>query len=474
MIRVTQAADVEDDHHPESSVRPAWRREGSTPDVFLAVLWTGVLALGLFSGGGIDLYVEATLAVGVAVATWVIGARRFPTLLTAFQIGFVVIIALEGVLSGPDLTDRYGAERFHLVAGYLVSGLAVLSLAHALVYRAHDRSPTANSNQTVGIQVGRSAFAIVVLSVLYLAGIWPRLSARVTTGRLGTFEPWLAGTPLEPLITGMIGAAGMVLPATIAYHTVRIRRGSVRVAVLLASPVFAAQFAIGTRYPLLFSAAGMFVVIVAGRQVRPALLVRVLAVGSIVFIVSASMTQFRAVGLGNAGSDGFAISAERIAQGDRVVSNMIEISEWFDREGYTNGTSSLSVLLFFIPRTVWPEKPLALGYWFPRRYGSEGFSEGHSIAYSFGGDPYADGGYGGGLIGIAGLGVGIALLDRWVSRKLANPEGPWIIVAATAYGACFFAARSVDTAFIATCLVFVLGTVYVRSCSAAVTTPPAP
>lgn len=444
---------------PPRAQRLLQREPLTSLDAVNLAIWASVLAVALLPSGGRDLFVLASAATAASVLLVVVGQRRFPPLITAFQVGFVVVIAVEGIFQADTLASEYGDESFSLAARYVVAALALVVIGHGAVYRVVSDDEDAPARWSA--DAGRTVTAIVLLAVAYLVGIWPRLTARVTSGRVGTFEPWLAGTALEPLVSGLVNAAGMLLPAMITYYVVRLRGGRFGRAVVLAAPVLAVQFAIGTRFPLLFAVTGMVVVGYAGRHLRPSVVLRALAVAVTLFILSASMTQFRSTGLGNVESADLSISVERIADGERTVRNLIEITEWFDATGYEGGSSSLTVAAFFVPRVLWPDKPEAMGYWFPRRYGEGGFSAGHSIAYSFAGDPYADFGFGGGLLAIVVLGFGLGLLDRWTSGRLARPSEPALVIVGPLYGAAFFAARSVDTAFIATCGLFALGGLFV-------------
>lgn len=439
-------------------------------DAVIAVIWVAVLFMALLPGGGRDLFVVATLATALTCVLW-ISDQRFPTLLLAFQLGFVTIVGVEGILNGDELIETHGVQPFARVARYVVAALAVFSLAHIAVFRGVVR-PGASAPGTADGRpdgelsartVRRTRHSIFALFALYAVGIWPRFTGRVSSGRLGAFTPWFNGTALEPLVSGMVNATGMVLPPLITFHIVRQLKGRPVVAVLGSLPVLAIQFAIGTRFPLLFSTSGIVVVLFAGRAIRPAAVIRGVVVAGLVFTVSAVMTQFRSVGLETASSSGLSISGDRIKEGEKTIENMIDIADWYDHNPGTGGATTLTATYFWVPRTFWPGKPEAMGYWFPRRYGdTESFSSGHSIAYSFAGDSYADFGFGGGLLVVAGLGVIMGLIDRWVARIVTRTTDIRLVIAAPLFGAAFFAARSIDTAAIASVWVLLLGSLIVR------------
>src|SRR5438045_6884759 len=105
------------------------------------------------------------------------------------------------------------------------------------------------------------------------------------------------------------------------------------------------------------------------------------------------------------------------------------------------GASTLAILLFWIPRALWPDKPTLMGYWFPRIASSRGFSAGHSIGLTFAADSYADFGFIGGILFCAIIGLTFGFVDRKAMRLAATPGTPYLVAVAPMYGAAVFAIR---------------------------------
>ena len=88
-----------------------------------------------------------------------------------------------------------------------------------------------------------------------------------------------------------------------------------------------------------------------------------------------------------------------------------------------DGESSGAVLVFWVPRAIWPDKPTMMGYWLPRAFYYDGyFAEGFSAAQGFCGNAYMDFGFWGAVLFWFVSGLGLGLLERWVASICASPR----------------------------------------------------
>jgi hypothetical protein len=116
------------------------------------------------------------------------------------------------------------------------------------------------------------------------------------------------------------------------------------------------------------------------------------------------------------------------------------------------GLSSSTLLMFWVPRAVWPSKPTFLGYWFIREYAPRGtVGSGHSVSFTFAGDAFADFGFWGGILFWAMMGYPIVLIERWAAVNIQKRDD-WSarLSAAFLYPAAFFSVRSLNTAALIT------------------------
>lgn len=108
----------------------------------------------------------------------------------------------------------------------------------------------------------------------------------------------------------------------------------------------------------------------------------------------------------------------------------------------------LFLLVWWIPRTIWPEKPTMGEYWFIRKYTSEkDFGKGHSVSGSFIMPAILDFGPIGAIIFSLFYGMGIAFLERFSERFRTQLTMPSTIVSLLFFGVAFMV-RSLQTSLI--------------------------
>jgi len=130
-----------------------------------------------------------------------------------------------------------------------------------------------------------------------------------------------------------------------------------------------------------------------------------------------------------------------------VIAANAKLVDYFETHDHMMGLSNSFILYFWVPRSVWPDKPQMLGYWFIRNYeDADIYDSGHSVSFSFAGDAYADFGFTGGLLFSLFLGFLLARFDQWVKNKLADPTQYPLVLATLSYSFVFFFVRSPQTA----------------------------
>nr|MDQ3397171.1 hypothetical protein [Deinococcota bacterium] len=254
---------------------------------------------------------------------------------------------------------------------------------------------------------------------------------------------------------------GIMLPALMAYYLIWVRRlhvafgptrlhlGPIPLAVMLSLPIFATQVLTGVRYPLLLAAMGLFVVIYARRPLTLKTLRQLSLVGLLLLSVMVFMYQLRVYGVDSFEVETLTESLDfrGVVPSENVVAMMSRMADYFPYYGYQHGLEHRTILLFWIPRAVWPEKPTQLGYWFIRAYGITGFGAYHTTASSFADLAYADFGFAVGIALMLLLGMGLGLAERWTARIISLQGNPYIVMVAVLYGLTFFAVRQLSTVY---------------------------
>ncbi|KQC34068.1 hypothetical protein AAU57_12550 [Nonlabens sp. YIK11] len=126
-----------------------------------------------------------------------------------------------------------------------------------------------------------------------------------------------------------------------------------------------------------------------------------------------------------------------------LIRNTAMITDYLSKNEVTYGKSIGFIFVFWIPRSLWPDKPVMLDNWLVNKYFN--VSEGYSSASSFAGELYMDFGFEFALLALLILGVFLFKLEDWI---LLNHHTSFqnYIFSGFLMGWLFFATRSILTA----------------------------
>ncbi|WP_299006400.1 O-antigen polysaccharide polymerase Wzy [uncultured Tenacibaculum sp.] len=125
-----------------------------------------------------------------------------------------------------------------------------------------------------------------------------------------------------------------------------------------------------------------------------------------------------------------------------LISNAAMITKYTTENDYTYGKSTSFLTIFWIPRDIWPNKPVQLDSWLIRKYMN--VSEGFSSASSYGGEIYIDFGYSIGCILLLILGYNLSRIQNWIHNNYKT-DLKKLILSGFLYGWIFFGTRSIMT-----------------------------
>lgn len=317
-------------------------------------------------------------------------AKRKIELIHIWNVAFCFIILSE-VFS--DLFT-FNAQR--------LDALKYLIIANNFIFLGYISKLHTKSNRSFKIGNRHKAtkltpIALVLCTLLFIRFKIDSALQAITGGRIGSNSE---GEETF-IIASIIDSLGFLLPALIAYYILILKNKSIGFATLLASPVFIIQFLIGTRFPLLFSVLGFFIVVLSKYPVQKVtfkkVIILVLAMSLLLF-GSEAMKSFRSEGFGNTKEVVIINTQESIIPHETILNfgspeGVLDMTslmfKHFKYNPHLYGQSSSFLLYFYVPRSLWENKPTMLGYWFIRKYRS-GFSSGHSASFGFTGDLYAD------------------------------------------------------------------------------------
>ncbi|MFC4633313.1 O-antigen polymerase [Dokdonia ponticola] len=258
------------------------------------------------------------------------------------------------------------------------------------------------------------------------------------------------GTNDSFILGSIINALGYVLPAIIAYYYIILKEESFRKAFILSAPIFLILFMNGTRFPLLFAVLG-FVLVAQSKNNKKEKSNSLFFIGSVVialFLLTTVMKHIRSSTTRDtdivfvesySSFSSFPAYASSFMSPEGVVDMTSLLFKYFDTNEFKYGSSSSFILYFWVPRSVWEDKPTMLGYWLIREFRS-GYSDGHSSSFGFTGDFYADFGYFS-YIPIFFIGTFLRWFEDYRIRAIKENSFS-IVVASMLLPYCFFFVRS--------------------------------
>lgn len=432
--------------HADGHRVPVARSPFGPIDALRVLLYLALLVTALLAPGGRYLFVVAGAVSLTSVVLSLTRRSRPLSLIPVWELGFVLLIVVEGATEYREIVAAVGGDNYAAAARFLVAANCAVVLGHAAVFRAARFSPVP-THRWVFRRDHAIAFLAAVTLLFWMVEL-PWVLYVLRNGREGFgFGP----SSLVPLVEGFVSAAGLTLPSLYVFTVTRVFHARMRWAVLLSLPVLAAHFVVGTRYPMLFAIAGMFVVRWGTEPLKLRTWLRAALLVVVVALAMSLMLQFRARGLGNLSPSELIsdLAADGVDTSEAIVLTQGRLVDWYTTQPHLDGRSTSSLFVFWVPRSVWAGKPTLLEYWFPREYGLRGFPENHSIAAGFGADGYADGGFAGGMLAALVTGLALGATDRATSRVLVDRGSPYLVLVGPLFGACFFAVRSLNTAIIA-------------------------
>ncbi len=287
---------------------------------------------------------------------------------------------------------------------------------------------------------------LIMLVLFYVSMSWQAAILSFTLGRD-------SGSEGENFIlSSILNAMGFILPSVILFYFYYIKKKSLLYSFIISIPIFIILFMGGSRFPLLFSFVSFFITYKSLNPNRISVKQIALLFSASIILLSSSlaMKEFRT---GNQFDDNYKESKveskdfptyiSQYLSNEGVIDMTSLMIKHFDSNEHLYGASSSFILYFWVPRSIWKEKPTMLGYWFIRKYRS-GFGDGHSASFGFTGDLFADFGYFS-LFFIFFIGRFIKIAENFNENALKSKNYK-VIIGAMLFPYIFFFVRSPITA----------------------------
>jgi hypothetical protein len=419
----------------------------SLDNMRIIVLVVMLVMLMLLEGGRAS-YVVTAIGICLNLSLHFLQRPTFFRLIMFWQVGFILLIGLDGLFDYEAITHVVHESVVQAASKYLTIANAAVLLGHALVFseRGFRLMPwyaSANLRASPWLP-----WFMALLYILFLVDNLPTAYMIATQGRavaLSGIGMVIRGAD-EAIFSNLAALSGLILPAMMAYYFLWIRGArlgakrsalvdSVLPATLLSSPIFLTQIFIGNRSWLILAAVGLFVVISARHALTMKTLIRLFLLAVMVLSLSIFMREARVYG------------GRGLIASEGVLASMAKVVDYYSYNELEYGATHGAVLVFWIPRAVWPDKPARFEYWFIRAYGETGFGVQHSIAASFAANAYADFGFVAGILLCLLGGIILGVIEGWGARVIARQGHPHIVMVAPLYGITFFATRQFSYTF---------------------------
>ena len=154
----------------------------------------------------------------------------------------------------------------------------------------------------------------------------------------------------------------------------------------------------------------------------------------------------------------FASSVANLMSPEKVIYHNAIMFEYFESNNHLYGKSISFVIYFWVPRSIWPNKPTMLGYWLIREYSNEDYGDFLSASFGFTGEIFADFGFVGALILCLFLGIGLKRLETYNLHYRNSTQFNSVLVAMF-YPYVFFAVRdpiTSSTMFLMIIIIYVI------------------
>lgn len=328
--------------------------------------------------------------------------NNFITTYTFWQLGFSFIICLDGILAKEkivNLTSNYVYNKTGLI--FCISSLIII-----WYYRMLEKKNLGLLHKSFKMETNNFFFFTICFFYLFFLvteapeAIQSFFNSRFTIIADAEFGGLNANKSIIKQVSKFFSQfCGYLLPSFIfIWYLKRVSFNKALIySFLLSAPIWTIYLIIGTRHNILYSFFGLVgcaaLVKISKFKFKSIYLIFLL----VAYFASNTMLEARKHGFLNyiTGNTNEKYSNLEKNITDQTTVYMSYVVDHYDETPLVYGTSTATILFFWIPRSLWPDKPPQFSYWFIREYlgGQKGFNDKHSTPASYLSVPYSDFGY---------------------------------------------------------------------------------
>lgn len=317
------------------------------------------------------------------------------SLLTIWNFAFFYIIVSESIVSEYYTDYHLNAYKYLLAANGIIN-LGFLTKSNNIIKNIKHKKEIFSNIKHQNIIL----IFIVLISIFFITRI-ERALYIFAVGRNVAYSEEYDGSMFSELIK----AIGLVLPSILTYYFVIIKKKSLWSPLLYSSPIFLILFLSGTRFPLLFALIGTIIVYQTHFNNRISIK-KYIIIGGLLgsLLISAEVmkhlrssstknTKFSLLDPNQDVNESFPQIVAGFMTNEGIINGTASLFSYFNHHDYLYGQSSSFLFYFWVPRSIWQDKPTMLGHWLIRETSSGNVGSAHSASYGFTGDLYADFGW---------------------------------------------------------------------------------
>jgi len=394
---------------------------------------------------------------------------------TCWSLGFLLIICFDGLVTKDKSLEKVSLWIYNYTSFlYLFSSLIII-----WVYNYKKRKTIAVINQKEDNK-NEKYLGLFLIFFLYAIFVFKELPDAVQTFISGSYksikESEFGGMKSKNrsiIVTIMYfisHLSGYIIPALLFINFNKIKnhpQKSFIKAFLLSIPIWAIYFLIGVRHNILYSVIVLIGVYSLQKNKKVKFKTSYILILYVGFLASNVIKEARQYGYKNY----FFGNQEEIARKRVVINDSTEkttvymsyVVDYYNENSYRYGKSTGSILLFWVPRKIWHDKPELFGYWFIREYLSDqkrlGFGDRYSAPASYLATPYSDFGLIGVILVSGFIGFLLNKVDVYFRKNRYTKDYKKMIIISFCLAGFFFLPRQLNQFFSKTLILYLFITV---------------
>jgi oligosaccharide repeat unit polymerase len=418
-------------------------------NIFRIILYFAAFLFALIIKDGLAIFIFTSTVILASLVLYFYAPPSFYKLSMFFELGFLYLMSTEGISHSSKIIYETSYDYYCTGSQYINLSFVIIMIISLL--RSFNLYEHKYVNYTTIKFKNKNLFYVLLLFMvaIFLTFMAKKAIKISSLGRLGgnyeiTTYNDIPVTSLLDLFLNSYTTMGYVLPALLLYfkyyHNNKLFN---YLPYFLIPPIILMQILIGSRTYVLYTLIG--ILIMYQSRVTRINWSRALFIGIIMIFLSSLMLNYRNFGFSNVQISSVSNRVNKdISSPSDAVLWQCRIVEYYDNNHeYENGVNLLTTLSFWIPRSIWLNKPTMIDYWFIRAYVTEkDFGVNHSVVTGFSGLFYSDFGFWRGLLCCVFLGLFIGQMEFFIFKSVINKRDPYIVFASLSFGIILFFVRA--------------------------------